>query len=234
MSTVIAACVFLSYFIESAFGFGGTILFLASISTFMDLKDAVMLATYASMCASLCILFSGYKAFSLSHMIKIFAYAFPGVMVGVWVFTIIDSTLLLKLFAVFLILHSLYSLMKPALKMPYIASRFVLFMAGILHGLYATGAPFVLMAYKHEFQNKLELRTNIAAFLLFGNVIRLTQIYFMGDLNVGDFVAQWWLVFPILIAVLSGYIAHVKMNETFFSYGIYILMMLAGVFYLVK
>ena len=234
LPTLIALSVFVGYFIESAFGFGGTIIALAGVGQLVDVKDAILIVTYASMCASSFVLLSDLKSFSWQHLIKIYTFALPGLLLGTFIFTILQSAVLLKIFAVLLIAYALYSLANPKLCLPYFLSRFVLFVAGLLQGIYATGAPFVLMGYGDKFENKSELRSAVAAFLLFGNVIRLVQLSVMGELKGGVFKDYWWIVVPIAIAVASGFFVHCRINDQLFKRGVFVLMLIAGIFYLVK
>lgn len=226
--------VFLAYFIESIFGFGGTILALAAISNFIDVKAAILIVAYAAIWASSFILISGYKYFSLRHFIKIYSYAFPGVLIGTVIFLWASPAFLLKFFAAFLIFYSLYSLWNPHFKMPTILSRIILFFSGIIHGIFGTGGPFMLMAYGHEFGHKSELRTMVAAYLLFGNIIRFAQLTLMGKLEVDAFIDYWWIVIPIAFAIGIGFLLHLKLNETLFKRGVLCMMLISGIAFLVK
>ena len=234
ISLYVAIGVFIAYFIESMFGFGGTILALAILTSFIDIKTAILLVTYAAIIASSCILISGYKHFSLKHLFKIYLYALPGVFIGTVVFLWMSPANLLKIFAGFLIFYSLYSLWKPDFKLSPLLSRCVLFLAGIIQGIYGTGAPFMLMAYRHEFKDKSELRSMVAAFLLFGNVLRVAQMYFMGELKADVFLTYYWIVLPVALAVGAGFFMHLKLNDRVFKIGVACLMLLAGISFLFK
>ena len=226
--------VFTAYFIESIFGFGGTILALAAISNFIDMKAAILIAAYAAIWASSFILISGFKHFSLSHFIKIYTYALPGVLIGTVIFLWASPVFLLKFFAAFLIVYSLYALWNPNIKMPKILSRIILFISGIIHGIFGTGGPFMLMAYGHEFGHKSELRTMVAAYLLFGNIIRFVQMALMGKLEAEAFIGYWWIVAPIALAIGLGFVLHLKLNDTLFKRGVLCMMLLSGLAFLVK
>lgn len=225
---------FVAFFIESVFGFGGTILALAAISNFIEVKTAILIAAYAAICSSSFILLSGRKHFSLQHLINIYIYALPGTVIGTLVFLWLSPVLLLKIFAVFLISYSLYSLFNPHFQMPKVISSAVLFLAGIIQGIFGTGGPFMLMAYGHEFKNKFELRTMVAAFLLFGNIVRVIQLSLMGKLDTGIFFSYWWVAAPIALAIGLGYFFHVKIKEDLFKKGVLCLMLMAGLAFLFK
>ena len=234
LNILIAAAVFTGYFVESVFGFGGTILSLVAVSSLVDIKDAIFIVTYASICASACVLVSGYRSFSFRHLYRIYLFALPGTIVGTFLLTMMTSGLLLKVFAIFLIAYAIYSFVNPRLQLPYIISRCILFFSGILQGIYATGGPFVLMGYGHEFRDKSTLRSVMAGFFLFGNLLRLAQLQIMGELNTDIFIQYWWLIVPIGMAVGAGFVVHLKIDDRLFKYGVLALLLVAGVFYLLK
>lgn len=231
---LLAACVFTAYFIESVFGFGGTVLALAAISNFIDVKAAILIVAYAAICSSSLILISGYKSFSLKHFIKIYTYALPGVFIGTVVYLYMSPAFLLKFFGVFLVFYALYSLWKPAFKLSNFLSKAILFLSGIIQGIYGTGGPFMLMAYGHEFKDKSELRSMVAAYLLFGNVVRVIQMYFMGQLDTALLGNYTWVILPVGIAVFLGFFVHKKLNDKVFKTGVFGLMLIAGVSFLFK
>ncbi|MEM7618758.1 MAG: sulfite exporter TauE/SafE family protein [Pseudomonadota bacterium] len=234
LSILLAACIFTAYFIESVFGFGGTVIAIAAISYFIDIKTAILIGAYAAICASSFILMTGYKSFSLSHLIRIYTYALPGVFIGTVIFLYTSPVFLLKFFALFLIFYSLYSFWKPDFRMSPLVSRIVLFFSGLIQGIYGTGGPFMLMAYGHEFKTKSELRSMVAAFLLFGNVVRVIQMYFMGQLDTAVFIENWWIIVPVAIAVFSGFTLHKRLSDSVFKKGVFALMLIAGVSFLFK
>jgi len=194
----------------------------------------VLIVAYAAICASGFILISGYRFFSLHHFIKISSYTLPGILIGTLLFVWLSPLLLVKILAVFLIFYSIYSLWKPNFKMPPLISRCLLFITGVIQGIFGTGAPFMLMAYSHEFKNKSELRTMVAAFLLFGNVLRFVQMWVIGELNSSSFIGYWWVIGPIALAITLGFLLHVKLKDKLFKQGVFFLMLIAGIAFLIK
>ncbi len=231
---IIAGCLFASYFIESIFGFGGSILGVALVGNFIDIKQGILIVTFASMICSSFVLLSDFKNFSLRDIFEIFKFALPGIFLGTFLLTVLNSTLLLKFFAVFLLAYSLYSLAKAELKFPRWLCRFVLFCGGVVQGIYATGGPFVLMGYGGEFAHKSHTRATMAGFFLLANVIRVVQLILMGEFDFSVPVNYWWLAGPIAAAVFGGYVVHKRIDDRFFKRGILVLMFIAGVFYLLK
>jgi len=103
-----------------------------------------------------------------------------------------------------------------------------------VQGIFGTGAPFMLMAYSHEFKDKSELRTMVAAFLLFGNIFRFIQIWFIGELDSTSFFMYWWVAMPIALAIVLGFLLHIKLKEKLFKKGVFYLMLIAGITLLIK
>lgn len=234
MPVILSICFFIGYFIESIFGFAGTIISLSLLAYFIDIKDAIYIAMYASSVASLSILISDHKSLNLGELKRVYKLAFPGILIGAASIVWVDSGLLLKIFAAFLILFALNGLFRPHFVFPKIIAGFLTFCGGITQGIYGTGGPFVLMAHRDKFKDKSELRATMAGFFLSANIIRFIQLYAMGDVTLTQVFDAWWVILPVGLAVALGYVIHIKISERYFKIGVMGLLLLAGIVYLLK
>lgn len=231
---LIAACVFIGYFLESIFGFGGTILSISMLSMVVDFKDAIKIVMFASFLASLFIILSDHKSFSWRHFGRIMVISVPATILGTYLFDYLSSNLLLKIFGALLIAFSVQSLFIPNAELPKILRKPMLFFGGILQGMYGTGGPATLLGYRDNFDNKSQLRTIMAAYFMVGNLVRMIQLYIQGALDVDMAIESWWLIPTLFIAVFGGHRIHTTISDTLFKKGVSILLLIAGISFLIK
>ena len=148
--------------------------------------------------------------------------------------SIISSLFLLKIFAIFLIFFSISSFLNSNFKIPKTLSTALLFLSGIIQGIFGTGGPFIVMGYQHAFANKSELRSTLAGFFITANIIRLIQFQWMGSVENQSLVMYWWIFIPIGTSVYLGYFFHKKISDKLFRSGILSLILIAGIVYLFK
>ncbi len=230
----IALITFLSYGLESIFGFGGTILFLALAGQFADFKTLIYLSMYISFLSSCFILISDYKNFSFHHFKNIMAWALPGIVLGTLLLQVLSGFLLLKVFAVFLLIYALQGLWLPQLQLPQTIKRGCIMLGGLVHGLYSTGGPFILMGYKDRFEHKSQLRATLAMFFALSNLWRMIQSSIAGKPLLENIAPYLWLAAPLAAAVWIGHRIHVKIDEELYRKGILVLVLIAGLAYLAK
>ncbi len=59
-------------------------------------------------------------------------------------------------------------------------------------------------------------------------------ITYLKKYEISEYFAMWWLIFPIFLAVLLGYRIHLKLPEDLFKKIINLLLLLAGLIYIIK
>jgi len=192
----------------------------------------IVLTLFLAMTSSLCIFLSDYKKFNYTIFIEVFFAAVPGILLGALFLKNFDSRVILKIFSVFLIFYSLWSL----LNLPFLVSRIfkpiINFLGGILVGLFGTGGPLFLVAMRERFKDKSELRTTIAAIFLICGIFRIPTYYYQGLLDFSRVYKFWPIILPFITTIILGKKVHVRISEKLFQTGISVLLLIAGVSFL--
>ena len=234
-SIFIATIFFIGFFCESVFGFGGLLISFSILGFFIDIKEIVPIAIFVGMNASICVIITDYKSISFTLLFKrILPWAFSGTIVGVLLFSKLSSDLLLEVFAAFLFIIAIKSLLMDRLRIMRFFRIPLLFGGGIMQGIYGVGGPFTILAVKDEFNSKSCLRSTIALYFIVLNIIRIIQFEVTGVMHISEIFTMWWLVFPVSIAVCLGYKVHLKISETLFKKFINILLLISGIIYLIR
>ena len=227
--STIALIACFAYAIESIFGFGGTIIFLGISGFFFDFNSLLKLAMIVGLSSGLAVLIQSYKYVSLSHLIKILIYTIPGALIGTYFISYFASDILIKIFAIILIIYGCFNLFFPDIRFPQFLKNFFVILGGFIQGIYTIGGPFVLMGYKDYFSSKQELRSTMAGYFFIINSLRAIFFMFLGGSYLEIVKIYYPIALLVMLSVWLGYFIHKQIPEILFKKLIIIAITLIGV-----
>ena len=227
--STIALIACFAYAIESIFGFGGTIIFLGISGFFFDFNSLLKLAMIVGLSSGLAVLIQSYKYVSLKHLIKILIYTIPGALIGTYFISYFASDILIKIFAIILIIYGCFNLFFPDIRFPQFLKNFFVILGGFIQGIYTIGGPFVLMGYKDYFSSKQELRSTMAGYFFIINTLRAIFFMFLGGSYLEIVKIYYPIALLVMLSVWMGYFIHKQIPEILFKKLIIIAITLIGV-----
>ena len=227
--STIALIACFAYAIESIFGFGGTIIFLGISGFFFDFNSLLKLAMIVGLSSGLAVLIQSYKYVSLNHLIKILIYTIPGALIGTYFISYFASDILIKIFAIILIIYGCFNLFFPDIRLPQFLKNFFVILGGFIQGIYTIGGPFVLMGYKDYFSSKQELRSTMAGYFFIINTLRAIFFMFLGGSYLEIVKIYYPIALLVMLSVWLGYFIHKQIPEILFKKLIIIAITLIGV-----
>ena len=227
--STIALIACFAYAIESIFGFGGTIIFLGISGFFFDFNSLLKLAMIVGLSSGLAVLIQSYKYVSLKHLIKILIYTIPGALIGTYFISYFASDILIKIFAIILIIYGCFNLFFPDIRFPQFLKNFFVILGGFIQGIYTIGGPFVLMGYKDYFSSKQELRSTMAGYFFIINSLRAIFFVFLGGSYLKIVKMYYPIALLVMLSVWLGYFIHKQIPEILFKKLIIIAITLIGV-----
>ena len=227
--STIALIACFAYAIESIFGFGGTIIFLGISGFFFDFNSLLKLAMIVGLSSGLAVLIQSYKYASLNHLIKILIYTIPGALIGTYFISYFASDILIKIFAIILIIYGCFNLFFPDIRFPQFLKNFFVILGGFIQGIYTIGGPFVLMGYKDYFSSKQELRSTMAGYFFIINSLRAIFFMFLGGSYLEIVKIYYPIALLVMLSVWLGYFIHKQIPEILFKKLIIIAITLIGV-----
>ena len=230
--STIALIACFAYAIESIFGFGGTIIFLGISGFFFDFNSLLKLAMIVGLSSGLAVLIQSYKYVSLKHLIKILIYTIPGALIGTYFISYFASDILIKIFAIILIIYGCFNLFFPDIRFPQFLKNFFVILGGFIQGIYTIGGPFVLMGYKDYFSSKQELRSTMAGYFFIINSLRAIFFMFLGGSYLEIVKIYYPIALLVMLSVWLGYFIHKQIPEILFKRLIIIAITLIGIFIL--
>ena len=227
--STIALIACFAYAIESIFGFGGTIIFLGISGFLFDFNSLLKLAMIVGLSSGLAVLIQSYKYVSLKHLIKILIYTIPGALIGTYFISYFASDILIKIFAIILIIYGCFNLFFPDIRFPQFLKNFFVILGGFIQGIYTIGGPFVLMGYKDYFSSKQELRSTMAGYFFIINSLRAIFFMFLGGSYLEIVKIYYPIALLVMLSVWLGYFIHKQIPEILFKKLIIIAITLIGV-----
>ena len=227
--STIALIACFAYAIESIFGFGGTIIFLGISGFFFDFNSLLKLAMIVGLSSGLAVLIQSYKYVSLYNLIKILIYTIPGALIGTYFISYFASDILIKIFAIILIIYGCFNLFFPDIRFPQFLKNFFVILGGFIQGIYTIGGPFVLMGYKDYFSSKQELRSTMAGYFFIINSLRAIFFMFLGGSYLEIVKIYYPIALLVMLSVWLGYFIHKQIPEILFKKLIIIAITLIGV-----
>ncbi len=229
---LLSIIVCLSFGIESIFGLGGITIALTLSAFFFDIKEVIILLSFAGLVSGFLIFLSDRKSFNVKMFLQILLFAVPGIFLGAFLLRNFSSPFLLKIFGVFLITYAIWALWFANFYVKKIFRKIINFLGGTITGLFGTGGAFFVVAMRNAFRHKSEMRTTFAVLFFTLGVLRVLVYFQNGILDFGMMKPYWWIVFPMIGTMLIGYHIHLKISEKTFQKGVSVLLGLAGISFL--
>ena len=165
----------------------------------------------------------------MKHLIKILIYTIPGALIGTYFISYFASDILIKIFAIILIIYGCFNLFFPGIRFPQFLKNFFVILGGFIQGIYTIGGPFVLMGYKDYFSSKQELRSTMAGYFFIINSLRAIFFMFLGGSYLEIVKIYYPIALLVMLSVWLGYFIHKQIPEILFKKLIIIAITLIGV-----
>ena len=227
---------FLSYFATAFAGFGGMILPLTLGAHFYSIPWMLPILVPLTLVSNSYILIRYHRYVRLRLLLaSIFPLMGIGLVIGVFLFDLIQGELLKSVFGVLVILLSMREMFhlyqdKRERRLPLSpgVSRGYIFFAGVIQGLYACGGPLLVYVLNRLGLPKMEFRSTLSMIWIGMNSV-LTIIYFAsGKADLNSLKYSLLLVPALACGLLAGDLVHGKIAEKPFKTVVFVFLIVAG------
>jgi len=227
--------------IETTTGFGATVVSVGIGAYFFDLKQLVVVLVLIGWLQSLFIVIRAFKHIQWRILFsRILLFASPGMPVGMWFFRHFGGQQLKIILAVFIIFAATLQLFlllvkKTGLKpLPLSLSALVLFAGGFIHGIFASGGPMVVLYASRALKEKSQFRATLSAlWLILGSALIISFLY-SKQLTAVALQKTAILIPALVLGIILGELLHQRVNERIFKIAIQFILLLTGVFLLIR
>ncbi|MBI2395631.1 MAG: sulfite exporter TauE/SafE family protein [Deltaproteobacteria bacterium] len=238
----LAAVVLVAFVVESAAGFGATVVTVTLGAQILPL-DAVLAAFLpVNVALSLVLTVRNAKAIDRGLLLRqVLPWMGAGTAVGLALSRYRAAGWIKVVFAAFVIVLSIAELLAMRARAdqrstplrPTVAAS-ALAGAGVIHGLFACGGPLVVYVVGRTLSEKAAFRATLSALWLVMNVVLVASMAIDGSLGGKSLVTSAALLPPLVVGLLAGDRLHHRMPERAFRVAVFALLLVAATVLVVR
>lgn len=227
--------VFLANIVQGITGFAGTVLAMPPGIFLQGIDAAKMVLNILGILASLWIVFVSYKSINWDEVKKIIFFMIIGAALGMKLFTMLPLEFLLKIYAIFIILIALKGIfIKGEVKTPEWILIVVIILAGVIHGMFVSGGPLIMIYVAKKLKSKSSFRATLAVVWIVLNSYLAFSHYNQGFFTSENIKLLYLSILPFSLGMLIGNALHHKMSQASFLKISYILLSVSGIALIAK
>ena len=240
LSGLIVLC---SFTLEVITGFGGTVIAVSFVTSLLGMHTGVVALTFVAMVPQISVVIRNRKAIDWKNYLIIVGSMLPFLFVGRLLQGAVDSVVLKKILAAFIILVSalrLVQFFRQGRKEESGETKAVkwyaypaLVGAGLVHGMFSSGGPLAIIYATTAIREKDSFRATLC--LLWVTLNTILSITYIADGSVtGEILKTILIMVPfVIVGVILGNLVNDKVNGKVFTLMVYICLLLTGIFMLI-
>jgi uncharacterized membrane protein YfcA len=222
--------VFFANIIQGITGFAGTVLAMPASIFLIGIDSAKVVLNVMGIFASLWLVVLAYKHINWKEIVKVVVLMLIGMVAGMYLYSILPLSFLLKVYAVFIILIAIKGiLVKEEKNIKEWILILIVLAAGIIHGMFVSGGPLLMIYILKKSENKSVFRANIATVWIILNSYIAFAHYKQGLYTSENIQILGLSIIPLVIGTIIGNILHHKISQKNFLYLSYVLLFISGV-----
>ncbi len=230
------AIIFGAYFVGTVLGFGTTILVVTFGAQLVELDVLLPVVSPLNIGLGGYIALRHYRATRWRLLLRrCLPTVAVGVPLGLLLFNLRELTLLRLGFGVLVIILAGLQLRatlarRRAASEPIRGPRgaALLFLGGIVHGVYATGGPLIVYVMGREIDDKSAFRSTVSTLFLPLTIALIVDYLLLGLVTTEVVELGLMSLAPVLAGLWIGEWAHRRINERSFKLGLWILLLVGG------
>ncbi len=236
--------VFITHTLEAVTGFGCAVLAMPFVTALLGIRMGVMVITVLAWILALYFAVMKFKEIDWRQYFIITGFMLLGLPIGMYLFRSIDSSSLKMILAIFILVvstHQLYKLGRNIGTKPPIRTKtraaipyyLMLALGGIVHGIFSSGGPLVVLYASRQLQDKGKFRATLCLLWVTLNTIIIATYLVEGSFTQPIAKTTALLVPFVIAGIIAGEKIHDKVNERTFSIIVFGMLFLTAIFMLV-
>ncbi|MFI3238582.1 MAG: sulfite exporter TauE/SafE family protein [Lachnospiraceae bacterium] len=230
MKTIIFLLViFFANAIQAITGFAGTVLAMPPSILLVGMDEAKVVLSFMAFLSCLIITIQNRKEINRKEMTKMSSFMLVGMVVGIWIYTIVEPDILLPIYGIIVVLVGVKNLvLKKEMKLNQYALITVLLIAGIIHGMFVSGGALLVIYAASVLKDKNEFRATIAPVWVVLNSILFASYIASGLVTASNIKLILMSIVPLFVATYVGNVLQTKIKQEYFMKLTYVLLILSG------
>ncbi len=237
---VLAVIVVGAQLVETATGFGATVMALALGAHFLPLDTWVVTLVLIALLQSSWLVARNVRHIELGLLLKrILPLCALGLVVGRMLFSVLDLAGLQVVLGCFVVTVAVLELVRlqrgkaAGAALPAPVAGGLLLGGGIVHGLFASGGPLVVYYVSRRLPDKRRFRATLSLLWLLLNTTLAITHGASGRLNGATLQLAGAILPALVMGIVLGEILHKRMNDLLFRKVVQGVLLVTGVFLLV-
>ena len=221
---------FFAYTVQAVTGFAGNVFAMAAGVNTIGLNASVSLLNITGCLSCGFIALANYKDIVWKELLIICAGMLPFMFIGIWVNTFVQLDILLKIYGVTIVVIALRNIIvKKQQFMPRYALVIVLFLAGLMQGMFVSGGALLVIYAVQRLKDKEQFRATLSALWMFMNLIYAAIAGFSGHFTFEVFTLVLVCIPVSALAIFLGSKIQKRINADRFLKITYWLLLLVGI-----
>lgn len=217
--------------VETITGFAGTLLAMPFAMLLIGVDEAKVVMNMVAILLAASIVLQNRKYTNWRQAGKIVLFMLLGMAIGIVLFDLLPTDLLLKAYGVMIVLIALKNLFfHPAKEMtlPGWAGVIILIGAGIVHGMFVSGGALLVIYATATFKDKNEFRATLEPVWIVLNLVMAAQQAASGLYTLQNVLLILLAVPPLILANFLGNQIHKRIDQATFLKLANVLLIVAG------
>jgi hypothetical protein len=237
----LALVVLVAFLVETAAGFGGTVVTVSLASQLLPVDDVLARFLPVNIMLSAYVVVRHRRHIAGRLLLgRVLPLMGLGMGAGFLLGRAASPGWLKIVFALFVIVLSIAELRALASSRPRLArlptpiAAAALLGAGVLHGLFACGGPLAVWVVGREVEDKSVFRATLSALWLALNVLLVTGFALDHKIHVATLRESALLIAPLAVGIVAGEWIHHRLSPERFRVAVYVLLLVAALVLLVR
>ncbi len=226
--------VFMANIVEGITGFAGTMLAMPVSMLLIGVEEAKVVLNIVAIIVSLNIAARSWREMNRKEVVKITGFMLIGIVVGIYLFSVLPSGVLMKIYGALIICVAIRGLaVKKEMKISDGGLIGVLFLAGVIHGMFLSGGALLVIYAVNALKEKSVIRATLAPVWIILNTLMLIQGGVSGQVTGKMMGLTGVCVIPVFAAIIIGNALHKRIRQEVFVKLTYVLLVVSGITLLV-
>ncbi|MCI5801132.1 MAG: sulfite exporter TauE/SafE family protein [Oscillospiraceae bacterium] len=220
---------FLANVIQAITGFAGTLLAMPFSIRLLGAEEAKTLLNFFTMLACLGVAVQGRRHIRWGELGKILLGMSLGMAAGIWAYRAFPLGILLKGYGLLIIAVTVRNMVRPGgARMPAPVMWLVLFLAGVIHGMFVSGGALLVIYAAVKLPDKDEFRATVASVWVALNGFLAFSYGWEGSYTPQTLWTLALGLVPLALALWTGARLYSKVDQIRFTKLNNILLLLSG------
>lgn len=216
--------------IQTITGFAGNLLAMPPSMKLIGVDEAKTVINIFTMVACLIIAVKNREYIQWKILGRMLIFMLAGMGVGVILFDIISIDILLPVYGIMIILIALKKLfIQKEIKLPGWFMIAVLFLAGIIHGMFLSGGALLVVYAVTVLKDKNQFRATVAPVWVILDAVLIFSHYSKGFYTKENLILIVVSMIPLLLSVKVGNYLYSRINQKMFMKITYVLLIISGI-----